>query len=46
MRRMLGPQLPALSFHFGLRPDDIDTMTVSEIDHYLKALLTIQDKSA
>ena len=46
MRRRLGPQLPALSFHFGLKPADIDTMTITEINHYLKALLTIQDKDS
>ena len=38
MRRRLGPQLPALSHHFGLKPVDIDTMTITEINYYLAAL--------
>ncbi len=38
---MLGPQLPSLSYHFGLRPADVDTMTISEINHYLDALKQI-----
>lgn len=38
---MLGPQLPALSHHFGLTPSDVDNLTVDEIRHYLAALQQI-----
>ena len=40
---MAGPQLPALSYFFGLTPSDVDDMTVDELDHYAIALQKIED---
>lgn len=38
MRRELRRTLPALSFHFGIQPWDLDRMTYGEIEVYLEAL--------
>ena len=43
---MLSPQLPSLSHHFGLRPADIDDMTITEISHYMEALRHIREANS
>jgi hypothetical protein len=38
VRRTLRKQLPALSYHFGLLPWDIDRLLFGEVTVYLEAL--------
>ena len=38
MRRRLLKAVPALSFHFGLKPWELELLTFGELDAYLDAL--------
>ncbi len=38
MRRALRVRLPALSYHFGIHPWQVDDLTYGEIEVYLAAL--------
>lgn len=38
MRAALADRMPALSYHFGIRPWEVDDLTRRELGHYLAAL--------
>lgn len=42
MRRTLRRRLPGLSYHFGIRPADVDDMPYGELVEYLDALRQIE----
>lgn len=38
MRRALRASLPALAYHFGIRPWEVDDLTFGEVDVFIAAL--------
>jgi hypothetical protein len=44
VRRVIGDAWPALSYHFGIHPWDVERLTHVEIATYLDALADLQRK--
>lgn len=42
MRRELRSALPALAYHFGLKPADVEDLTYGEVEVFIEALEQIQ----
>lgn len=44
MRRVLRASLPALAYHFGIRPWEVDDLTFGEVSVFLEALADLSKK--
>lgn len=45
MRRVLRRSLPALAYHFGIHPWDVDRLTYGEVDAFLSALADLNKEA-